>query len=344
MSFEYESNVDLDQAAERIADATQVTLITHAKPDGDAFGSVAALAAALRLAGGEVAARLMGPVSGSLETLRGMEHVKLYHDGDPLPESELLVIVDTGAYSQVEPVREQVEAHCDQTLILDHHLSGDIEAKWRYIDSEAAAACEIVAEVIRRIHAPALEDPTVTESLFVGLASDTGWFRFSNTRPQTHHLAAELLAAGVDQADIYRRLEQAERPEKLALIARALHSLDLLADGQFAVMTLTSDDFAQTGARPEETERIIDLPQVLMGVKVAVLITESSDGGGPVRVSFRSKAVDHPVDVSAVAQSLGGGGHARAAGAKMEGTVDEVRQRVREAVAEAIKAATPSSD
>src|SRR5690606_21036827 len=99
-------------------------------------------------------------------------------------------------------------------------------------------------------------------------------FRFSNTRPMTHELAARLLRCGVDHAHLYQQLEQTERPAKLALMIRALDSLQLLADGRAAVMVLRAEDFAQTGANLEETERFVDIPQTVSTVQIVVLITE----------------------------------------------------------------------
>ena len=147
---------------------------------------------------------------------------------------------------------------------------------------------------------------TIAEALFVGIGSDTGWFRFSNTRPQTHRLAARLLELGVDHADLYARLHQTERQEKLALLTRALGSLTLLADGRAAVMHLTQKDFEETGALPEETERLIDVPQQVTKIQVVALVTESSvdtpDGPAPLaRISFRSKPGPNAVNVADLA-------------------------------------------
>jgi phosphoesterase RecJ-like protein len=176
-------------------------------------------------------------------------------------------------------------------------------------------------------------DHAIAEALFVGIASDTGWFRFSNTRPQTHRLAARLLEFGIDHADLHMRLEQAERPEKLGLMTRALDSLQLVAGGKAAVMTLRQRDFAETGARYEETERLVDLPQVVQSVHVVALITETAEG--TIRVSFRSKPDDEPIDVNELARQFGGGGHARAAAAKTALKLPEGRDRVVKAIEKA---------
>ncbi len=366
MTQSYESNLSLEQAAEKLRDAQRLVVTTHAKPDGDAFGSVIALTAALQRMGKQVDAFFMPPLPHSLQAMPGATLATMYHEGDVLPEADLYVVVDTGAWAQLQPIQAQLEPQLARTLILDHHLTGGAAAAWKYIDGQAAAACEIIAQVIDALagHGPQtpdaatsdpLNDPTIANALFAGIASDTGWFRFSNTRPYTHELAARLQRLGVDHADLYRRLEQAERPEKILLVRRALDSLEMFADGQAALMVLRASDFAETGAQLEETERIIDMPQVVESVRVVALITESRNSRNePVRVSFRSKpprpagaedgaaggdadkAEHDAVNVATLAARFGGGGHARAAGAKIHAPLEDVITQVATAITQSI--------
>ncbi len=355
---DYSSNLDLAQAADKILDADHIAITTHSKPDGDAYGSVVAVAAALSMLGRQVSARFIPPVPSVFDDLKGRDLVSLYNPSAPFPPADLLLVLDTGAWSQLSPMREALSGLLERTLIIDHHTTGDLPAAHRYIDSSAAACCEIVAQLIEQIEGKSqghngLFTPAVCEALFVGVASDTGWFRFSNTRPQSHELAGRLLRLGVDQADIYSKLEQTARPEKLALQTRALNSLQFLAEGRVAIMVLRAEDFTQTGAKLEETERFVDMPQSVSTVDLVVLITEppshkhpgpsAGDGadeaspnpvpsGQAVRLSFRSKPGPNGVNVSQLAQRFGGGGHARAAGAKVHVTVDQAISQVQEAV------------
>lgn len=320
-----------------------VLVLTHAKPDGDAFGSVVSLVATLQSLGKTARGVFVPPLPAALGKLNGADLADLWDDDYALPfEPALFVVVDTGAWSQVGPLRSFIEPHLERTLILDHHLSGDIDAAHRHVVGEAAAACEVLAELIELL-IPACIPPgrrdgdtagytplpaSIREALFVGIASDTGWFRFSNVRPQTHELAAKLIRQGVDHADLYQRLEQGERPEKLALLTRALENLTIHARGKAAVMTLRLQDFIDTGALPEETERLIDTPQMVGGIEVFVVVTEAvtPDGQPQSRMSFRSKHTidDSAINVAELAGRFGGGGHARAAGAKVDRPVDDV--------------------
>jgi phosphoesterase RecJ-like protein len=370
----YQSNLGLADAARLIKTASTrgpITVITHAKPDGDAMGCVVALVAALRQLQIPATGMIVPPIPANLVALADGVPIDVYEDhcrGDLnslLSQAGLIVVVDTGAWSQLGPLRSAIEPRVRDVLILDHHLSGDIPAANRFIDGTAAACAEIIAQLldfladrpritdsdrrIGRIGTRAndwknhLFTPTVLDALFAGLASDTGWFRFSNTRPATHELAARLLRQGVDQAELYAQLEQTERPQKLALLIRALDSLKLLADGRVAVMTLRSHDFVQTDSLPEETERFVDVPQAVASVRVVILVTEppvggngngESAGGDPtpaIRVSFRSKPGPEAVNVADLAAQFGGGGHARAAGAKIKAPFDDVLRRLEQA-------------
>ncbi len=376
---DYTANIDAKGAAQLLNDSRRVLVTTHAKPDGDAFGSVVALAESLRAGGArglDVQVVLMGPVPTAFQKMRGFEGVTVFGESAGLPDvspdpPDLVVICDTGAWAQLAPMRDVLEPLVDRTLIIDHHLTGGVPAAHRLIDGSAAATCEMMPDVLRAwIDMRGLREddvftPTVCDALFLGLASDTGWFRFSNTSQRTHALAGELIGRGVDHAALYAATEQTERHEKVALMQRALSNIEWLNDGRVALIVLRATDFTETGAHLEETERIVDLPQVVADVQVVVLVTEPPpEGDGvslaarppvpvrpgktladkppvapesarqPIRLSFRSKPGPQAVNVSELAGRFGGGGHARAAGAKVEGTLEEALDRVREAVGE----------
>ena len=353
--LEYKSNVTLNTAAARIRSADRVVIITHAKPDGDAFGCVAALTQAIRLAGKEAVGVLVPPVPVIFGSLLCGRIAKKFDPTVGLPEGDLLIILDTGAWAQVSPLRPFIEPRLPNTLLIDHHLTGDIPAAARYIDTTSGSCCEIVAELIdelatvlnqrsKQTGVNKLIDATVAESIYIGIVSDTGWFRYSNTRPQTHDLAARLLRLGVNNTELFTVLEQSQRPEKLALMQRGLASMRMLANNRAALIVLRAEDFAETGAGAEETEGIVDIPRSVAGVEVVAVVSQPPMGDGlrsgvsgvasagadePVRISFRSKSGPDAVDVAKFAQQFGGGGHARAAGAKLVNTpIDDVVARV----------------
>ena len=175
---------------------------------------------------------------------------------------------------------------------------------------------------------------SIAEALYMGLATDTGWFRFPNARAAEFALAARLLEAGVDKDAMYQQIEQSSRAERVELQGCALSSLEMIASGRIALMRLRADDFAETGAMLEETAGIVNIPMEIAAVRASVLAVEDTQAG-VIKLSFRSKPADDSgtfIDVNELASRFGGGGHVHAAGAKQQGTLDEVIARVRAAV------------
>ena len=361
------STVDAAAAAELLRSVTStpqrpIVLLTHAKPDGDAFGSVTALATALRGLGHHTLAPLVPPVPEHFSLMPGHELTASWDADMKLPDDPALVVVlDTCARSQLGPLADYADTWPERTLVIDHHLSGNLRAHHRLIDPDAAAVCEMLPEVLDALRALPPDGPaqhveshhrTIASALYTGLSTDTGWFRYSNTSARTHALAARLLRLGVDHDDLFRRLEQSGSIAKLRLTARALGSLRFVADGRGAIMSLSIDDFAQSDARPEDTEGIINLPQVIAGLQVVALATEALDNNGEgdareiTRLSFRSKPAtrgvtpdnigEDAVDVAALAATFQGGGHARAAGARLPAPLADVLPRLTAAVERAV--------
>src|SRR5687768_1243302 len=308
------------QIIEALARCKNVLVTTHVRPDGDALGSTAAMVMTLKKKNIEAQVLLLSHLP------RKYSFVYLDHDVPFIdvergwPESfsldayDALLVIDTGTWSQLPGFEQRLANWRKPKLVIDHHLTQQDWADVKLVDTKAAAAGEIIAELLGMWDV-ALDKPIAT-SLFLAITSDTGWFQFSNTRPQTLHLAAELMKAGVDTDRMYQLLYQNERAERIALQARALQSLELLADGRLAVITIRKADFEQTKAAVPDTENLINLPLQIATVEVSVLITEPLDDG-PVRVSLRSKG---KVDVAKFAEQFGGGGHARAAGLKIDST------------------------
>jgi phosphoesterase RecJ-like protein len=168
-----------------------------------------------------------------------------------------------------------------------------------------------VLEVAKRLGAEIT--PEIASALYVGLVTDTGKFMYENTRVASHRMAAELIEAGVDVNDTYRRLYERVPIEKLRLIARALENIERYDEARLAVTYISAEDYGATGAGEVLTEGIIDFVRALEGTAVAAVVRDKTDGGNAARkVSLRS--TDGTVDVSAIARIHGGGGHRRAAG------------------------------
>ena len=315
---------------ESLSSARRVLITTHIRPDGDALGSTAAMALGLKAKG--IAAHVLllshlpskyafiyrdlGVAFSDLETTWPADVV--------MSEFDTLLVVDTGTWSQLPGVKDKLVGWTGKKLVVDHHLTQEDWADAKLVVTEAAAAGEIVAELLEQWGVTITAE--IGRALYLAIVSDTGWFQFSSTRPYTLRLAARLIEAGVDTDTLYKLIYQNERAQRIFLQARAQASLQLLADNRLAVMTIRKEDFAATGAGPGDTEAVINVPLQIATVEVSILLNQPVDGG-PARVSLRSKG---GVNVANFAEPFGGGGHARAAGLKVDGDFDAAVKRVTE--------------
>ena len=306
----------------------RVLITTHVRPDGDALGSTAALVLGLRKIGIVSEVLLLSHLPSKYAFVYA-ENAVQYQDvenGWPatfsLDRFDALLVADTGTWSQLPGLADQLGSLKGPKLVLDHHLTQEDWADIKLVDTRAAAAAEIVAELFSRWDIQL--DKAIATALYLGIAADTGWFQHSNTRPETMRLAARLMEAGVDTDAMYQHLYQNERAERLALQTRAMQSLELLAEGRLAVMRLTKADFAQTRAGVPSTEGLINVPLQIATVQVSMMMIEPPEPG-PIRVSLRSKG---QVDCAHFAERFGGGGHARAAGLKISPPLDSAHADV----------------
>lgn len=322
----YVSNATISQIADRLRQSRRVVVTTHQKPDGDAVGSALAAVRALTSLGIEAQLWLLPPVGEVFMKVIGDTPCHLA-GGRHLPpaDADLILVTDTGARSQLADLAVYLAERHERVCIIDHHIQGDATiSPCRVVRPEAAAASEIVAELVETLGVRLT--PEIATPLYLGVATDTGWFRFSNTSPRAFRTAAKMLDAGVDHPRLYRLIEQTDRPERLRLLARALGSLELHNNGRVAVLSLRAEDFEETGAGPDDTHGFSDSPHCVGTVEVVALLSETERG--TVKISLRSKQSADPVDVNAIAGQFGGGGHARASGAKMKGTIPEVKTAV----------------
>jgi phosphoesterase RecJ-like protein len=321
----------LHQLIDALASCRRVLITTHANPDGDALGTTAAMALGLERKGIEAECLLLTPQPNKYEFVYGDANVKWHVIGEVpdvgafLSRFDALLVCDTGTWSQLPGLREAVTAYCGRKLVMDHHVTQEDWADLKFVDTQAGAAAEMAMELLRR-WGVAL-DHALAQPLYVAMATDTGWFAFSNTSAGTMRLAAECVEAGVEPNLLYQRLYQSERSRRMRLHAAGYNSLELLADEQLAVMQVTKADFEATGTKTPATEDMVNWPMAIGAVELVIFLAENPDSadGGPTKLSFRSKG---RVDVAKLAEKFGGGGHPRAAGARIGTPLAEARRRV----------------
>ncbi len=328
------TNELFQKAADMINAASKVLVTAHTRPDGDACGSVRALCETLTYLGKEAMPLFLSPLPDWYEFLFTEKVAILGNDitCEKLSAEgfDLVIIVDTNSYIQLPVFDEWLKQNSVPILVIDHHVTGDGLGSIELIDTQAAAAGEIVYELLKFASWPINSD--IAEVLFVAFATDTGWFKFSNTDSRMFRYAAELVDIGARPAEIYRKLYQNVSPARVKLMTRMLQSLELHLDDKIAIQCIMRKDFDETGATGRDTENLIDECQRIGSVMMAVLLVELADGG--FRCSLRSKGT---FDVRRIAQRYGGGGHTMASGVNLPGPLEKAKEMVLTAAKEQLK-------
>jgi phosphoesterase RecJ-like protein len=304
-----ESQNALGDVAQALRAGERFLLTTHEGPDGDALGSLLAMHHVLRQLGKDSIMFLAAKEFPLPVEYRFMPLEEVFHEPPVDVVDRVLVFLDCGNIDRM-PV-DFLQRDDALVLNIDHHHDNTLFGTLNLVDTDASCTAEIVYELARLLGAEIT--PEIASALYVALVTDTGRFMYENTSAAAHRLAAELIDAGVDVHDIYRRLYERVPLEKLHLVSRAIERIVRLDECRLAVTYISAQDYADTGANDSLTEGIIDHVRALEGTEVAAMIRDKTDGGRAARkVSLRS--TDGRVDVSAIARKRGGGGHPRAAG------------------------------
>lgn len=311
--------IGLKETADCLKNADSVIITAHVSPDGDAIGSTLALCAYMRGIGKKADVVIDDELPRSMSFLPGYDDI--LRPGDYKGSAGMLVIVDTDS-SRIGGVAEI--ANGLPILNIDHHISNNGLADYIFIEKSAAAA-EMVYEILTELKAELT--PEIAFPLYTGLATDTGFFKFSNTRSSTMRAAAALIDAGALPHVVSEALE-AKPVEMVRGQMEALQTMELTAGGRVAGLFLDRELME----RLESTEGFIDMVRVIEGVDVAVLIKCVDEN--VCRVSMRSKGLD----VSKVAGEFDGGGHIRAAGCTLKMPLAEAKKAVLDAIERALEA------
>jgi phosphoesterase RecJ-like protein len=241
--------------------------------------------------------------------------------GSPIIQPDLLIVLDTGTWSQLAGLAEYVRNSPARKVVIDHHQSQDDLGALRLLDTGAAACGMLVYEAFDQLHAQMTLQ--AAEALFVAITMDTGWLRHSNTSPEVYEACSRLLRVGVQPFEIYHHLFEQNSPQRYRLLGMMLERISLQAQGRLATSYVTQADIRESKAHPMDTEDFINYLMSLRGVESAVLFIEQKEGG--TKVSFRSRGA---MNCSQVAEQLGGGGHIPAAGATLALSLSEAQAQV----------------
>jgi bifunctional oligoribonuclease and PAP phosphatase NrnA len=307
-------------AADAIRAARRIGVAGHVGPDGDALGSMLAIAMGARAVGKEAWASFGEPFALASE-FDFLDTSTLVPPRELPDDLDLFVAVDTAAPDRLGSLGAKASS-ASHVLVIDHHLSNGGFGDVRFIDPAAAATAELVFTLFAELGWE-IDEP-VAVALYTGLVTDTGRFQYSSTSPQVHRMAAELLASGVEPDRIGRRLFEEAPFAYYAVVARVMGRAVLEGDRNLVWSVLTQDDLEAAGIAYEETDGLIDLVRIAREAEVSCLLKELQRG--VLKGSLRSNG---EVDVAAIAYALGGGGHHNAAGFTFHGDVDAAMEAVR---------------
>ena len=300
---------DLARVAEEIRANNRFLLTTHEGPDGDALGSLLALHSILGQLGKDSVMFLTAKEFPLPVEYRFLPLEEVFHEPPADMTDRVVVFLDCGNIDRM-PVAF-LASDGKRVINIDHHHDNTRFGDVNVVDVEASCTAQIVYRLAKVLGAEIT--PHMACALYVGLVTDTGRFMYENTSAEAHRMAAELIDAGADVHDTFRRLYERVPIEKLKLISRALNAIERYDDRRLAVAYLSADDYERAGASEVLTEGIIDYVRSLEGTQVAAVIRDKTDDGRAARkVSLRS--TNGSIDVSVIARKHGGGGHRRAAG------------------------------
>jgi phosphoesterase RecJ-like protein len=310
---------DLDSMAAELRSGERYLLTAHEGPDGDALGSLLGMHKVLTQIGKDSIMFMAAKEFPLPIEYRFLPLEEVFHEPPADMADRTVIFLDCGNIDRM-PV-DFLTNGGNRVINIDHHHDNTRFGDVNLVEVGASCTAEIVYDLAQLLEAEIT--PDLAAALYVGLITDTGKFMYENTNAHTHRVAAELIDAGVDVDDTYRRLYEHVPLEKLRLIARALNGIARHCDGRLATCYITEADYAATGAGEEMTEGVIDHLRSIEGTKVAAAIRDLGNRGRAARkVSLRSSEGD--VDVSAIARKQGGGGHVRAAGFSTDLSYDEV--------------------
>jgi phosphoesterase RecJ-like protein len=342
--------IKLKKIADALCESRKIALICHINPDGDTVGSALALYRALTKIGKKADVFCADEIGEKLKYLPFSDSFNINRE----QKYDLAAAIDCGDRGRMGLMSEIFDG-AKKTACVDHHKSNSIKCDYAYIDGFIASTAEIIYSLIKMlpidwvaadgkggaidkkdasernkrggtsadVNNGGLIDKDIATLLYAGILTDTGMFSYPSTSAKTHKIAADLYGYGIDAADIAYNVFKKKSMPAFSLAHKALGAARFFNGGTIGIATFFLKDFAETGAAPDNTEGLVNSIQTIDGVYAAIALTEIDPTH--FRVSIRTKA---PVDASSIAAEFGGGGHALAAGCRLQGSYEEIIERL----------------
>lgn len=314
--------IDFDEAVTLLKNSKDVYILIHQSPDGDCTGSGTALYHILKYLGKRARVICSDEIPKRYEFLR-----RGYADEEFEPE--FIMAADVADINLLGKYKEIYGNSVD--LCIDHHISNTDYAKKTLVCPDASAACEVVYELIKLMDIPLTEE--ITKCIYTGIATDTGCFKYENTTARCHEIVAELKRdCHVNFAKINREMFDVKSKSRLMLERAVTDTMEYHLDDKLTMICVTSQMISEMGADVSELEGLAGIPLQVEGAEVGVTIKQKDENS--YKISMRSA---NNVNVSDICASMGGGGHVKAAGCLLHGTLEEVKQQIISAVKEGLE-------
>jgi phosphoesterase RecJ-like protein len=322
----------------RIIDENERFVLTsHVRPDADAIGSEIGMATLLEGLGKRV--RIINP-SAMPDHLEFLDPNRRVHkvgqdDNASIEATDVHMILDTSAWVQLGDLAKVFRKSPAKKVVIDHHASSDDLDAVEFKDTTAEATGTLIVRFADALGLPIPKEAATP--LFAAIATDTGWFRFPSTNAETLRIAARLMDLGVEPHAIFQALYERRSLARIKLAGTVLQRIEVACGGLLAYASVSLEDFKETGAKPADTEDLVNECLMIDGTRAAFIAIEQYNRS--VKVSFRSRS---ELNVAAVAERFGGGGHKQAAGAVLQGPVTNVVPQILAAMTSAMNCKPPA--
>ena len=314
----------LDEILKEINNAESIVILTHESPDGDAIGSSLALKIMIESLG-KKADVIIPEYSRLYEFLPKIKEIKEESD---VKNYDLAISVDCTDLKRI--AKKEYFENANKTIVIDHHGSNNMYGDLNYVNPVSPACCEILAMMANYFEIEITKE--IGTCIMTGIITDTGGFRHSNINSETFEFTAELIRKGVNVPDIYKKTLRTKTRANFELTKKVIGRMEILENGKVTFSYITKQDEEEVNAEPGDHEGLVDIGKDIEGVEVSVFIRQKNNENA-YKISMRS---GDNVNVSDICILFGGGGHPRAAGALIQGTVEQVKEKVMKEVRKAL--------
>ena len=305
----------LDNILEEIKKAESIVILTHENPDGDAVGSSIAMYLGLKELG-KTPDIIIPEFPRAFENLPGIENIKKESD---IKNYDLAIALDTASIKMLNGYSKYFE-DAKTKIVIDHHSSNTMFGDYNYVDQDSPACAQLLLVLFNYLNIEVSKE--IGTDILAGIITDTGGFRYDGVTAETFELVAGLCQKGVKVSKVYQKVFASTSKSKFFLHRIALDRLELLDNEKIAFTYITKNDENSVGAENGDYDGIVEQGRDIEGVEISVFLRETEKG---IKASLRSK--DY-VNVSELCRIFGGGGHIRAAGCTIPGTIEQVKTQI----------------